>query len=193
MTSSPGPISIASSTSTSASVPFATPIVLRHAEIGGRLLLERPVVLAADEVAADSRTSRKRASSSGISGAYCALTSMSGIVGTAIHFSGPQPPPSQVRRQQENACNDDVFGVFERVVEVLVAGAERVARPGDREGPDRRADRGSERCRSPSGISSTPAGIETNERMTGVIRPTRTPNVAPPVEPAPRPGRGCPA
>ena len=52
MTSSPGPISSASSTSTSASVPFATPIVCFDAEVGGRLLLERVVVRPADELAA---------------------------------------------------------------------------------------------------------------------------------------------
>ena len=45
-------MSSAFSTSEIASVPFATPIVFADAEIGGRLLLEGVVVLAADELAA---------------------------------------------------------------------------------------------------------------------------------------------
>src|SRR5260370_18815539 len=84
-------------------------------------------------------TSRKRASSSGISGAYCALTSTSGIC-TATHFSGLRPPVDKIRREEQNACNDCVFGVLEVVVEALVAPPEAEAGAGDPEGPDRGAD-----------------------------------------------------
>ena len=52
ITSSPGPISSASSASTSASVPFATPIVSLDAEVLGRLALERLDLGPEDEAAA---------------------------------------------------------------------------------------------------------------------------------------------
>src|SRR5579872_1288106 len=84
-------------------------------------------------------TSRKRASSSGISGANCALTSTSGIC-MATHSSGLDPPVEEIRREQQNACNDRVLGVLEAMVEALVAPAEAVARAGDAEGPHRGAD-----------------------------------------------------
>src|SRR3954447_9562950 len=85
-----------------------------------------------------SRTSRKRASSSAFSGAYWEWTSTSGIV-TAIHCSGLAYAEDEIRRDEQNACNDRVFGVAEVVMEALVARAETVAGAGDREGPDRRA------------------------------------------------------
>src|SRR4051812_29213357 len=64
-------------------------------------------------------TSLNRASSSGISGAYCALTSISGIC-TAPHSSR-----HQIRREQKNACNDGVFDVSQVVMRMGVRGAER--------------------------------------------------------------------
>src|SRR6266436_869874 len=85
------------------------------------------------------RIARNRASSSSWSGAYCALTSTSGIF-TAPHFSGVEPPQDYVRREAENACNDRVLDVFEVVVELLVARAEPVAEACDHEGPDCRSD-----------------------------------------------------
>src|SRR4051812_11111720 len=86
-----------------------------------------------------SRTWRKRASSSAFSGAYWEWTSTSGIV-TAIYCSGLAYAEDEIRREQQNACNDRVLGVAEVVMEALVARAEAVACAGDREGPDRRAD-----------------------------------------------------
>src|SRR5438094_3634059 len=86
-----------------------------------------------------SRTSRKRASSCGLSGAYWEWTSTSGIV-TASHFSGVQQSIDEIRRQRENACQDEVLRVPEVVVETLVARAQSVAGARDRERPDRRAD-----------------------------------------------------
>src|ERR1700675_2411298 len=88
-----------------------------------------------------SRTSRKRASSCGLSGAYWEWTSTSGIV-TASHFSGVHESIDEIRRQHENACNDRVFGVAKVVVETLVARAQYVAGTGDRKCPDRGADQG---------------------------------------------------
>src|SRR6266581_1659890 len=91
-----------------------------------------------------SSTSRKRASSSGISGSYWEWTSTSGIV-TAPHCSGLPQPKDEIRRKRDNACNDRVLGVLEAVVEALIARAEPVARAGDREGPDGRAGHGVKR------------------------------------------------
>src|ERR1700751_1447475 len=108
MTSSPGPISIASSTSTIASVPFATPtafVTPRYA----------------------AASSWKGAWSWGISGAYCALTSISGIGDTASpHCS---QPVEEIRRSEDDACHDGVLDVLEAVVEALVARSQRVADP----------------------------------------------------------------
>src|SRR5882762_8439455 len=94
-----------------------------------------------------SSTSRKRASSSGISGSYWEWTSTSGIV-TAPHCSGLPQSIGEIRREHENACNDRVLRVLETVVEALVARAEPVACAGDRKGPDRRANQRVERVRS---------------------------------------------
>src|SRR2546423_10235019 len=84
-------------------------------------------------------TSRKRASSSGVRGANCPLASTSGIC-MATHSSGLDPPVEEIRREEQNACNDGVLRVLEAVVEALVAPAEAVARAGDPEGPHRRTD-----------------------------------------------------
>src|ERR1700730_1335281 len=87
----------------------------------------------------ESAISRKRASSSGISGSYWEWTSTSGIV-TAPHCSGLPQPIDEIRREHENACNDRVLHVLEAVVKALVARAEPIAHAGDRERPDCRAD-----------------------------------------------------
>src|SRR5690348_15260964 len=87
-----------------------------------------------------SSTSRKRASSSGISGSYWEWTSTSGIV-TASHFSGAEQSIDEIRRQKENACHDRILRVLETVVEPLEARAEAVADARDRKRPDRRSDR----------------------------------------------------
>src|SRR4029077_4069459 len=86
-----------------------------------------------------SSTSRKRDSSSGISGSYWEWTSTSGIV-TAPHCSGPPQSIDEIRREHENACNDRVLCVLEAVVEALVARTEPIPHTGDRERPDRGAD-----------------------------------------------------
>src|SRR5260370_16991904 len=83
-----------------------------------------------------SSTSRKRASSSGISGPYWERTSTSGIV-TAPHCSGPPQSIDEIRREHENACNDRVLCVLEAVVEALVARTEPIPHTRDREPPNR--------------------------------------------------------
>src|SRR5581483_9775568 len=85
-----------------------------------------------------SRISRKRASSSGISGAYCALTSISGIGGTAS--TNCSPAVDEIRRGSDDACNHEVFHVLEAVVEAVVARPECIADAGNGEGPDGGAD-----------------------------------------------------
>src|SRR5438477_9764511 len=92
-----------------------------------------------------SRTSRKAASSLGISGPYSALTSTSGIVCTRLHFSPSSPPIDQIGHKQDDAEHDGVLDETEGVVGAVVRGAERVAGSGEGERPDRRADEREER------------------------------------------------
>ena len=88
-------------------------------------------------------------------------------------------PPSQYAASTSSATpattsdDDRVVDVAEAVVEALLARAEGPADAREREAPDRRAEQrehgvAAERQRK------TPAGIETNERTTGVIRPRKT-------------------
>src|SRR6476646_3261245 len=129
-----------------------------------------------------SRTSRKRASSRGWSGAYCEWTSTSGIV-TAGHFSGGRQSIDEIRRQDENACQDSVFDVVEAVVEALVARAEPVAGAGDRKRPDRRADEGEEAVRNEAHPED--AGRDRDERAHERRQPAdEHPDVPEAVEPA---------
>src|SRR4051794_34211115 len=91
-------------------------------------------------VVPESRISANASFSCGMSGAYCALTSTSGIRGTPLQSIGPSSAQDQVGDADENSCNDHDFGVTELVVEALVARAERPADAREREAPDRRAD-----------------------------------------------------
>src|SRR6266571_4123887 len=86
-----------------------------------------------------SSSSRKSFSSSAFRGAYWEWTSTSGIV-TAIYCSGLAYAKDEIRSERENACQHDVFGVAEVVVEALVARAEPVARTRNGKRPDRRAE-----------------------------------------------------
>src|SRR5262245_2513065 len=148
---------------TSASVPLATPIACgtprnaaascSNASTSGPKM-KRP----------DSRTEEKRSSSSGISGAYCALTSTSGIgCVTRASVASPQRsspcggllgqpppallqiPPSEPRCTADNRSDDHVFDVVEGVVEVLPRFSRRVSSAREREAPDRRAREREER------------------------------------------------
>src|SRR5687768_7421987 len=137
MTSSPGPSSSALKTSTSASVPLPTPIVCGT-----------PRYVAASSSNAftfgprtncpPSSTSSRTRFSSGSSGAYCALTSTSGICGTASNPRGA-PPQTQVGEAQHGDGDDGVVGVVERLVEPLPVRPERPAHAGEAEAPHRRS------------------------------------------------------
>src|SRR6188472_1757144 len=103
----------------------------------------------------DSSTAENRSSSSGMSGAYCALTSTSGIwsvtrasvaslagssagrglLGDAA-FSLLHVAPSEPSDTRNDGPSDEVVGVPERVVEVLPVRACDVARAREREAPD---------------------------------------------------------
>src|SRR3954453_21104738 len=143
MTSSPGPISSASSTSTSASVPFAqltvscTPsraAASRSNDSTSGPKMKRPV----SSVRANASWRR------GISGAYCALTSTWGIDIARAHRSRASPPQDQVRHEQHDPCDDGELAVAEIVVQGVPVRAE--GPPGSREDgapdavPDQRED-----------------------------------------------------
>src|SRR3954470_19194931 len=83
-----------------------------------------------------SRTSANRASSSERTEANWALTSTRGICCTVPHFSDVE----EIRRQYENACNDQIFHVSKRVVGVRVRGAESPPRTAQAEAEDGTAD-----------------------------------------------------
>src|SRR6478752_1082429 len=129
-----------------------------------------------------ARISRNRASRSGWRGAYCALTSTSGIC-TAPHFSGVEPAEDEIRRQRENACKNCIFEIFEIVVEALVARAEAVAESADHEGPDRRADEREEQVGTERHLEDP--GRNRDERAHHRCHPAdEDAEVAPLVEPA---------
>src|SRR5436190_6638508 len=90
--------------------------------------------------AADSRMSRKRASSSGIRGSYCALTSTSGIVCTAGHSSCTYPAIKEIRREHDDACDDRVIRIAQVVVRMRVGAAERPPGGSQPEAEDRAAE-----------------------------------------------------
>src|SRR5690242_12960577 len=129
---------IASRTSTSASVPFAQLTVSwtpsfsaasrSNASTSGPKM-NRPL-----------STVRVNASwSSGIRGAYCALTSTCGIF-MGGKGSRATPSPDQVRRETHDSHHDRVLDPAEVVVERVPAGAEPPADPGQDEAPDAVAD-----------------------------------------------------
>src|SRR5262245_6338579 len=82
-----------------------------------------------------SSTSRKAASSRGISGSYSALTSTRGIVCTRANSSGRYPPIDQIRQPGHDQHHDRVLDVVEAVVEAAVAPTEPVTRAGEGKGP----------------------------------------------------------
>src|SRR4051794_37974033 len=130
----------ASSTSTIASVPFATPTVSGTPRYCAASRSKALTLGPRMNVVPDSRISANASFSCGMSGAYCALTSTSGIRGTPLQSIGPSSPQDQVGDSDENSCNDHDFDVPELVVKTLVARAERPADAREGEAPDRRAD-----------------------------------------------------
>src|SRR6186997_2566770 len=141
MTSSPGPIPIASSASTSASVPFATPIARGTPRYSAAsrsklstfgLRMKRP----------ESTTSRSRAMMSGISGSYCALTSPRGMFwgsGTLVESSRASSQ-DQVHHKQHRSCHNEVVHVPKGVVDPAPVRPEPVARGGEAEAERDAAD-----------------------------------------------------
>src|SRR3954452_1062262 len=130
----------ASSTSTIASVPLATPTVSGTRRYCAASRSNAFTFGPRMNVVPDSRISANASFSCGMSGAYCALTSTSGIRGTPLQSIGPSSPQDQVGDADENSCNDGDFDEPELHVEALVARPERPADAREREGPDRRAD-----------------------------------------------------
>src|SRR5579864_5079269 len=90
----------------------------------------------------DSSTSSMRRRSSVRRGAYCARTSTGGILGTATESSRGDPAPDHCGEQENHDDGDGVVDVAEPVVDLAVAGPEAPTGGGERERPDRRADRG---------------------------------------------------
>src|SRR5215210_1357857 len=132
MTSSPGPISIASRASTSASVPFATPTVAgtpRYAAASS----SNARTFGPRMKTPESSTSAMRLLISSSRGAYCARTSTSGVCGTASQST--RPPPTDY--QPDSACDngrDD--GVVEVVMEAFPVAADDPADTRESQAPD---------------------------------------------------------
>src|SRR6478736_2649802 len=136
MTSSPGPISIASSASTSASVPLATPTV-RGTPRWSAASASNAFTFGPRMKTPESSTAAIRSWICGIRRSYWALTSTSGVSGTTGSESR-EPPEYHVQREQRGSFHKREV---ERVVEPLVVAAERVPDPRQRERPDRGTDR----------------------------------------------------
>src|SRR5215210_8110936 len=82
----------------------------------------------------ESSALAKASFNSGMSGAYCALTSTCGIA-TASHRRRPPPPHEQPRPGADDRDGDRHVQVAEGVVEVLPARAEPPARAREGEAP----------------------------------------------------------
>src|SRR6478609_3362016 len=151
----------ASSTMTIASVPLATPIVSATPRYSAASR-SNAFTFGPRMNCPDSSTSEKARSSFGISGAYCALTSTSGISGTLGECRGASVTQDQVARENEDSCNHEVLDVAEAVMEALVARAERPPDGGEREAPQRRADQRQHRV--PPERDPEDAGRDRHER-----------------------------
>src|SRR5437660_8702444 len=115
---------MAFSTSTSASVPLATPIVCgtpRNAAASS----SNAFTFGPRMKTPDSSTSARRSFSAGSRPAYCALTSTSGIWGTAAQSRRADAADYDVGHENHDRGDDRVLGVAEVVVEALVARSER--------------------------------------------------------------------
>ena len=87
-------------------------------------------------------------------------------------------------REGDDRRDDHVLDVRKPWSRLSQLGPQRPARSGERKAPERSCRSPSGRCTGRSGTSNTPAGIETNERTTGVTRPSEHRLVLPAVEPA---------
>src|SRR5438094_1624564 len=93
--------------------------------------------------------------SSSFSGAYCALTSTSGIFGTSTHPSSPSV--EEIRDDEGDSRNYHIVQVAQRVPRVRVARAERPTGAAEREAEHRDPD-GGERQEAPEGHAEDPGG-----------------------------------
>src|SRR5437870_7458159 len=93
----------------------------------------------------ESMTSAIRSFSSSSSGAYCALTSTSGIRGTAAQSSPPSSADEPGSDEDDDEENDRDVDEAEVVVEGRPARAERPAAAGEPEAPGDAAEEGEER------------------------------------------------
>src|SRR3954454_21099576 len=163
MTSSPAPIPSASSAITIASVPFATPTVSETPR-SSAASRSKPSTSGPKMNRPESSALANASFSSGMSGAYCALTSTCGIA-TASHRRRPPPPHEQPRRRRDDHDGDRNVGVAEGVVEVLPARAEPPAGAREGEAPQRGAERGPENVAAERHLEDPPPGSRrTNAR-----------------------------
>src|SRR5437588_8453695 len=132
-----------SRTITIASVPFATPIVcgtpMYSAASSSKAFTFGPRMKTPA-----SSTSARRAFTSGRSGAYCALTSTSGIGRTASE-SSRAPAQHKPWRGSDDGERDRVVDEPEVAVEALPAPADRPPDAGEREAPERGAQQRQDR------------------------------------------------
>src|SRR6266581_620169 len=140
MTSSPGPIPIASSAITSASVPFATPIV-RGTPRYSAASLSKALTFGPRMKIPESRTSAIRSWICGTRRSYCAFTSTRGMLGTRAE-SRCSPSEQQVQRQQDRSCHHRVVHVAKSAVDAAPARPQRVARAAEAEAERNAADQG---------------------------------------------------
>src|SRR5690242_7902568 len=127
MTSSPGPISSASSASTKASVPFATPTV-RGTPRYSAASCSKALTFGPRMKTPESSTSAIRSWICGTRRSYCAFTLTRGIepLGTRAE-SRCSPSEQQVQHEQHRSCHDRVIDPPERAVDAAPVRAERVA------------------------------------------------------------------
>src|SRR5205823_15103736 len=83
-----------------------------------------------------------RSFSSGRRGAYCALTSTSGIGGTASQSRGAAPADDRVREPGDEQDGDGDVDVAEVSVQAVVRATERPAGPGEAEAEGRAPEEG---------------------------------------------------
>src|SRR5689334_11588425 len=127
-------MSIASSASTSASVPFATPTV-RGTPSCSAASCSNALTFGPRMKTPESSTPAIRSWICGIRRSYWALTFTRGVSGTT-GVESREPPKEEVQHHERHSCHErDV----EVVVEVLVVGPERIPDRGEGKGPGGRA------------------------------------------------------
>src|SRR5262249_3042864 len=132
-------------------------------------------------------SARENASfSSGMSGAYCALTSTRGIGGTTAHRRGASPTKDEVCDTGNNREHDQDLDVAERVVDVVPARTGGVADPREEERPDRAAGQRKDRVARQRRLEGT--GRDRDERARDRRQP---PDEHRPVVPAGEPAFGA--